>query len=98
MVRDHSRREFYSRISLKLLRFPTEDIDEICSQESTLKFSSISSVKILSIFQFIIVPIELEQKNTSDVIEAAKDIARLGNDLDALASQIAEVRFKAMAF
>jgi len=29
-------------------------------------------------------------KNTSDVIEAAKDIARLGNDLDALASQIAE--------
>ena len=32
-------------------------------------------------------------KNTSDVIEAAKDIARLGNDLDALASQIAEVLF-----
>jgi catenin alpha len=31
-------------------------------------------------------------KNTSDVIEAAKDIARLGNDLDALASQIAEVQ------
>ena len=30
-------------------------------------------------------------KNTSDVIEAAKDIARLGNDLEALASQISEV-------
>ena len=30
-------------------------------------------------------------KNTSDVIDSAKKIASLGNDLDALASQIAEV-------
>ena len=32
-------------------------------------------------------------KNTSDVIEAAKNIARLGNNLEALASQISEVSF-----
>ena len=30
-------------------------------------------------------------KSTSDVIESARNIAKLGNDLDALASQIAEV-------
>ena len=33
-------------------------------------------------------------KSTSDVIESARNIAKLGNDLDALASQIAEVIFK----
>ena len=32
-------------------------------------------------------------KSTSDVIESARNIAKLGNDLDALASQIAEVIF-----
>lgn len=32
-------------------------------------------------------------KSTSDVIESAQNIAKLGNDLDALASQIAEVNF-----
>ena len=32
-------------------------------------------------------------KSTSDVIESARNIAKLGNDLDALASQIAEVNF-----
>ena len=32
-------------------------------------------------------------KSTSDVIESARNIAKLGNDLDALASQIAEVDF-----
>ena len=30
-------------------------------------------------------------KSTSDVIDSARNIAKLGNDLDALASQIAEV-------
>ena len=32
-------------------------------------------------------------KSTSDVIDSARNIAKLGNDLDALASQIAEVNF-----
>ena len=32
-------------------------------------------------------------KNTTDVIESARNIAQLGNNLEALASQIAEVTF-----
>ena len=36
-------------------------------------------------------------KSTSDVIESARNIAKLGNDLDALASQIAEVIFKSQS-
>ena len=37
-------------------------------------------------------------KSTSDVIESARNIAKLGNDLDALASQIAEVNFCRLIF
>ena len=40
-------------ITFKISRIPTEDIDSICSLESGLSFSSISSVRILSILEVI---------------------------------------------
>ena len=45
--------KFVFFLNSRIPRIPTEDIDSICSLESGLSFSSISSVRILDIFKVI---------------------------------------------